>query len=183
MEAASTCYSEHNRTKNRNQFDTTMIDALEKIIIVKVFSHQLNSDFTTKQNGRRPSPNLFITSANQFVDNAAAQARELIDPLPSSFENIFYPIFFPRWCFTFVGQISSKGATKILQEKMDDELHCRLQHREKHGLLARLLPSIGLKPEQIGNESLLRTIVKLVAPCWTRCIYRYPALAKLIWRI
>jgi hypothetical protein len=54
---------------------------------------------------------------------------------------------------------------------MDDELCLRQKHR-----------FIGLKAEQIGNESLLRNIVKLKAPCWTRCIYRYPPLAHLIWK-
>ncbi len=84
---------------------------------------------------------------------------------------MFYPVFSPRWCFTFNGRITNKGATRVLHEKLDDELLFRVQHREKQGLFYRLLTYIGLKAEQIGNESLLRNIIKLVAPCWTRCIY------------
>ncbi len=92
------------------------------------------------------------------------------------------PPFSPRWCFTCDGHINIKGATKTFQDKMDDELYLRLKHRENQGLLCRMLPFNGLKAEQIGNESLLRTIVKLTAPCWTRCMYRYPPLANLIWK-
>jgi len=41
---------------------------------------------------------------------------------------------------------------------------------------------VGLAADQIGNESLLRNIIKLTALCWTRSIYRYPPLANLIWQ-
>lgn len=81
------------------------------------------------------------------------------------------------------GQVTNQGATKILQQKVDDEIFLRLQHREKQGLFYQLIDFVGLRAEYIGNEFLLRTIIELVAPCWTRCIYRYPPLAKLIWKI
>jgi hypothetical protein len=35
--------------------------------------------------------------------------------------------------------------------------------------------------EQIGEETLLQSIMKMTAPCWTRCIYRYPPLAHQAW--
>jgi hypothetical protein len=108
-----------------------MFDTLEKIIIVKVFSHQLNADFSIKHPGQPPSPNLFITSANQFADNAVQQARELITNIPANFDQVFYPEFSPRWCFTVNGQVTNQGATKILQQKVDDKIFLRLQHREK----------------------------------------------------
>jgi len=54
-------------------------------------------------------------------------------------------------------------------------------HHEKQGLLYCLQTFNGLKQDKIGNETLLRNIVKLTAPCWTRCIYRYPPLANQIW--
>jgi hypothetical protein len=95
---------------------------------------------------------------------------------------IFYPAFSPRWCFTVDGCTTSKGATRILHKKLDNELHLRLQHRPKQGLFQRLYSVIGLKPEQIGNKSLLHNVVKQVAPSWTRCIYRYPPLANHIWK-
>ena len=56
------------------------------------------------------------------------------------------------------------------------ELLYRQQHREKQGLFFRLLPFIGLSAEQLGDESLLRNIVKMTATCWTRALYRYPPL-------
>jgi hypothetical protein len=52
----------------------------------------------------------------------------------------------------------------------------------KHGLFYRLRKFVGLAADQIGNESLLRNIIKLTALCWTRSIYRYPPLANLIWQ-
>jgi len=159
-----------------------MVDILGRTIVLKVFSHQLNSDFSIKCQGKRPSPNIFIISANQIADNAAKQANELINMDCNKHRRIFYPAFSPRWCFTIEGCINTKGATKILHDKLDNELHLRLQHRPKQGLFQRLYSVIGLKPEQIGNESLLRNVVKQVAPSWTRCIYRYPSLANHIWK-
>jgi hypothetical protein len=35
-------------------------------------------------------------SANHYVDNAATQAREIIDTIPRDFELIFYPTFSPN---------------------------------------------------------------------------------------
>jgi hypothetical protein len=35
--------------------------------------------------------------------------------------------------------------------------------------------------ERIGEETLLQSIMKMTAPCWTRCIYRYPPLAHQAW--
>jgi hypothetical protein len=136
-----------------------MIDKLDRVIILKVFSHQLNADFSIKNPGKNPSPNMFITSTNQFSDNAVTQARRIIQDVPNSYEQLFYPPFSPRWCFTFDGCVTNKGATKLFYEKIDDELLARLQHREKQGLFYRLLPFIGLRADQIGNESTIQNIV------------------------
>jgi hypothetical protein len=38
-----------------------------------------------------------------------------------------------------------------------------------------------INSDQIGEESMLRSIMKITAPCWTQCIYRYPPLANQIW--
>ncbi len=168
--------------KHRYHFDSTMIDKLDRVIILKVFSHQLNADFSIKSPGKNPSPNMFITSTNQFADNAVTQARKIIKDVPNSYEQLFYPPFSPRWCFTFDGCVTNKGATKLFYEKIDDELLARLQHREKQGLFYRLLPFIGLRADQIGNESMIRNIVKQTAMCWTRSIYRDPSMANKIWK-
>jgi hypothetical protein len=78
--------------------------------------------------------------------------------------------------------LCNKGATKIFQERFDDELILWLQHRAKQGVFHRLSTFSGLKTEQIGHESLLQNILKQTAPCWTRCIYHYPPLTALIWK-
>ena len=49
-------------------------------------------------------------------------------------------------------------------------------------LLFRLRKFVGLTADQIGNETLLRNIIKLTAPCWTHSIHRYPPLANHIWQ-
>jgi hypothetical protein len=149
-----------------------MYDILERIIVLKAFSHQLNHDFTYKYPKIQPSPSLCIVSANKYTDNAANQARKIIKVLPRDFESIFFPPFSPRWSFTFEGCITNKGAMKVFQEKLDEELDLHLQHRPKHGLTAN----------QIGNESLHCNIIKMTAPCWTQSIYRYPPLANHIWQ-
>ena len=59
--------------KNRYRFDPSIYDCFGRVSVIKVYSHQLNSDFTIKTPGNQPKPNLFIVSANQFVDNAATQ--------------------------------------------------------------------------------------------------------------
>jgi hypothetical protein len=104
--------NEQARKKDRSHFDHNMYDTLEQILILKVFSHQLNWDFTKKNLSTQPSPNLCIVSANQYTDNAATQATEIINTLPGEFEAMFYPPFSPRWSFTF----------KFFQEKLDEEL-------------------------------------------------------------
>jgi len=167
--------------KNRYRFDSTMYDNLKRIIILEVFSHQLNEDFSVKGIDKQPRPNIFVTLANQFVDNAATQAKVSIIIRHLMYEKIFYPPFSPRWTFTFEGCITNKGASKILQDKLDEELDLRIQHRVKQGLFYRLRPFIGIDTEQIGDKSLLRSIVKQTAPCWRRSIYRYPPLANQIW--
>jgi len=148
---------------------------------VKVYSHQLKEDFTTKNPDMQPKPNLFVSSGNQIADNAATHAREIFNSIHDIGTQMFYPPFSPRWCFSFSGCSTNKGATKVLQEKIDTELTLRLQHRIKQGLFHRLSLFNGLKCQQIGDKSLLQNIVKYTAPCWTRCIYRYPPLVNLIW--
>jgi hypothetical protein len=34
----------------------------------------------------------------------------------------------------------------------------------------------------IGDDTLIQSLVKMTATCWTRCIYRYPPLANQIWQ-
>jgi hypothetical protein len=161
-ESTNTCSSqsylneEHRApTRNRYYFDKGMHDNLQNIIILKVYSHQLNRDFVVEDSGKEPSPNLFITSANQHADNAASIAKEIIIINHEEYDDIQYPPFSPRWCFTFEGHAINKGAHKWLRKKMDDKLYLRLQHRYKQGLFSRLLSFIGLTANQLGYESLL----------------------------
>ena len=51
----------------------------------------------------------------------------------------------------------------------------------KQGVSFRLLPFIGLNAQQIGDESMLRNIVKMRALCWTRFLYRYPLFVAKAW--
>jgi hypothetical protein len=80
MESYDTDYTDINSTgsdetqflgtnNNRNRFDPSTYDLLGRIIIVKVFSHQVNQDFTNKSYGQNPAPNLFVVPANQIADN------------------------------------------------------------------------------------------------------------------
>jgi hypothetical protein len=93
--------------KTRHYFDKSMMDILGRSIIIKVYSHQLNKDFSVKEPGKQRQPNLFIVSANQFADNAVSQAKTIMDdiPLNLNFDQVFYPPFSPRWCFTCEGSI------------------------------------------------------------------------------
>jgi L-lactate utilization protein LutC len=168
--------------KNRYRFDSSMVDLLGCVIILKVFSHQLNGDFSIKTIGKQPNLNLFVISANQIVDNATKQAAQILKSTRDDYEQIYYPVLSPRWCFSFEGQITNIGATKILHKKMDEELFFRLQYWPKQGLFYQLHSFNGLKTEQIANESMLQNIVKQIAPCWTRSIYCYPPLANQIWK-
>jgi len=174
--------SEESQHQHRYHFDQSMVDILDRVMNLKVYSHQPNQDFTIKYPGNRPSPNLFIVSANQFADNTVTQAHLMINNLPSTFDHINYPPFSPRWCFTFDGKVTNKGATSVLYSKMDDELCLRLQHREKQGILCRLFEFNGIKADYIGNESLARNVIKGTAPCLTRSIYRHPSVANLTWK-
>jgi hypothetical protein len=72
-----------------------MYDLLGRVIFIKVFSHQLNNDFTLKDLSKLPSPNMFVASANQHADNAATQAKQIIDPMPDTFDSVCYPAFSP----------------------------------------------------------------------------------------
>jgi hypothetical protein len=57
-----------------------MVDLLGRFIILKVFSHQLNEDFSIKITGKQPNPNLSVILANQIVDNATKQAAQILSP-------------------------------------------------------------------------------------------------------
>ena len=99
-----------------------MIDCHDRVIVVKVYSHQLNNDFTIRVPGK-PCPNLFATSSNQYADNAADQAMKLFKAYDMSTSNqCSYPPFSPRWFFSFEGRLTNKGATKVLHEKIYEEL-------------------------------------------------------------
>ena len=167
--------------KNRYKFNPSMYDCFGRVSIIKVYSHQLNSDFLIKTPGKQPRPNLFIVSANQVVDNAATQAIRVTKSPSNEYDCCYYPPFSPRWCFSFEGKLTTKGATTVLQDRLDYELVLRQQHREKHGLYLRLAAHSSLHPDLIGDESLLRCILKMTAVCMTRCIYRYPPLVNQIW--
>jgi hypothetical protein len=122
------------KTENRRyKFDTSMVDMLGHVIIVKVYSHQLDKNFAIKSPDMQPMPNLFIPPGNQIADNAATQAKEITNHQLEDLNQIFYPPFSPRWCFSFEGCITNKGATKVWHEKVDEELSLRLQHRNKEG--------------------------------------------------
>jgi hypothetical protein len=62
---------EQSQEKDIYRFDSSVYDLLGWNIIVKVYSHQLQKDYTIKTYGKQPSPNLFTVSANQSADNAA----------------------------------------------------------------------------------------------------------------
>jgi len=131
-----TSVTEPNDGKNRYIFNTLMYDILGRIIILKVFSHQMNKDFSIKNKGKIPCPNLFVISANQIVDNSAKQAPKVLQDTHDTYEQIFYPAFSPRWSFTFEGCITNKGATKILYNKMDDELPLTTKPLTKQGIFS-----------------------------------------------
>lgn len=61
--------------------------------------------------------------------------------------------------FLFEGCIINKGVTKNPSGKNDEDLSLRLQHHLKQGLFQRLLPFNGLSANQIGNESMLQTLL------------------------
>ena len=168
--------------KNRYRFDSSMFDLLQRNIIIKVYSHQLCADFSVKTIGKQPQPNLFVVSGNQVADNAANQARRIFNSFTNHIDKLYYPPFLPRWHFSFEGSLTNKGATKVLHKKMDKELFMRQQHRPKQGIFNRLSAFNGIRPDQIGDETVLRNIIKGTAPCWTRCLYRHPPLVNLAWK-
>jgi len=173
-----------NNQKEKNyDFDSSMLDCLGRIIIVKVSSHQVNSDFTLKSPRKKLTPYAFIVSANQIADNAATQAQTIYGNLSlEAIDTCFYLPFSLRWNFSVEGCLTNKGATKVLYERMDEELSLRQKHRPKQGLNWHITPYKSLSFNQIGDESLLRNLMKMTTPCWTRCIYRYPHLVNQTWK-
>ena len=166
--------------KLRYRFGPDMYDLLGRTIVIKVFSHQLNEDFTITTSDKTPKPNLFVVSANQIADNNATLAHHVDINPENKITGVSYPAFSSRWSFTYAGCVTNKGATKVLQLKIDEELFLRKQHREKQGLLHRLFTFIGLRADLICDESLLRNIMKQTA-CWTRSLYRYSPLIKQVY--
>jgi hypothetical protein len=55
-----------------------MFDILPNILIVKVFSHQLDNEFISKCPGKNSKPIIFVVSENQFADNAVSNAHDII---------------------------------------------------------------------------------------------------------
>ena len=94
-ESNSSSGSNISTKKNRYHFDDNMYDNLDRIIIIKVYSHQLNADFTIKTLNKHPKPNLFVVSANQFADNAATQARLISRTLANNIDKMSYLPFSP----------------------------------------------------------------------------------------
>ena len=109
-------------THNRVKFDQSMFDTLGRNITLKVYSHQLNNNFTEKEQNIPPNPCLCIVSANQYADNAATQVKEIIHTIPHDLDHMYYSPFSPRWCFTFDGCTTNKGATRVFYDRIDEEL-------------------------------------------------------------
>ncbi len=173
----------YHQGKNRCRFDNSMYDTLGRVTIVKVYSHQLNEDFSIKNTTKKPAPNIFVVSANQIADNAATYAQRFYSTETLQMpDKLFYPPFSPEWCFSFEGNLINKGASQYFFQKYDEELLLRLQHRPKHGLFARMAHYQCLNHECIGDESLYRDITKMTAMCWTRCNYLNPSLAEKTWK-
>lgn len=70
----------------------------------------------------RKVPNPFITSGNQYADNAAEQCHNLMPTLPTEAQNqpkleheIFIAFFSLRFVFKHEGYTSSKSASIILK--------------------------------------------------------------------
>jgi hypothetical protein len=120
----------------RYHFDCSKLDQFGRITIMKVFLHQLNSDLTIRNPNGTPSPNFFAATANQIANNIATLALRFYasHQIPEMDYCFFYPPFSPEWCFSYEGLLTNKGATKILFDKIDEELTLCLQHRPKHGL-------------------------------------------------
>ena len=185
-EPTQTHATEH---KTRYKFTKDMLDLIGIHIILKVFSHQLTQNFMVNSHGKHPAPNPFITSGNQYADNAAEQCHKLKPTLPTEAQNqpklaheICMAPFSPRCVFTHEGYTASKSASAILKEKANRELILRLQHRRSHGLLQHLLPFIGLEFNELGEETMGRDIIRNTAPCHTRKIYTNSDLASNIYR-
>jgi hypothetical protein len=133
-------HESHLLHKHANQYSFTqdMYDYLGNIIIMKVYSHQLLEDFQVALAEKCPKPNLFVVSKNQFADNAATQACSLTNAIPgiimADYDKIYYAPFSPKWCFSFEGSLTNKGATTVLQDKLDQELILHQQYWQKQGL-------------------------------------------------
>jgi len=82
LTAGETQHYMNNQKEKNYDFDSSMLDCLGRIIIVKVSSHQVNSDFTLKSPRKKLTPYAFIVSANQIADNAATQAQTIYGNLP-----------------------------------------------------------------------------------------------------
>ncbi len=68
-----------NRSVNhRSQFDSSMYDCLVHIIVVKVFSRQLNLELEIINPRKKPHPNMFVASEDQIADNAT-QAHKIYE--------------------------------------------------------------------------------------------------------
>ena len=115
-----------------------MYDMLGQNIFLKVFSHQLTADFNIKETGKMPQLNLCKVSANQHADNAATQAKRVLQLLEPNCDQSHFPAFSPRWCYSFDGCLTNKGATKVLYEKTDEEQ--LLQENSANSILAPIIP-------------------------------------------
>jgi len=102
----------------RYRFNSSMYDILGHATVVKVYSHQLNEDFSIKDLSKTPAPNMFTVSANQIADNAATFAQRFYSfanlRLP---DKLYYPPFSPEWCFSFEGNLINKGASQYFHIK------------------------------------------------------------------
>ena len=168
---------------NRYHFDNTMYDALGRLNIVKVYSHQLDDDSSIKEANKSPAPNMFAATANQIADNAASYAQRLYSSNNNRIpDRSFYLPFSPDLCFSIERVLTNKGATNYFYQRLDEELLLRLQHRPKHGLFAGLASHQCLSSEYIRDESLYNGLIKMTATCWTRSIYLIPTLAEQSWK-
>ena len=151
--------------------------------IWKVDSHQLDKDGNGIKDGRhrypRIVPHLAFLNANHWADIMATKAIERKKENPmSGITKVKYSESKFRFFFTYKGDMIDKNTCQFIDKKLEMERIKRLQSKEAHGQLCRILPFSTTSPREIPYKSSWRRFLLYLSNTHTRALYKNPDYSK-----
>ena len=143
--------------------------------IVKIDSHQINPDGTSRNRYPAITPCLWLVTANQLADDAASFGVRTL-PCPASLApTVPAPVKFMaglRFCIVWQGRRLDRDTSADIRTLASREMHRRTCNCPSQGLICRAQPYCRKSCAVVALRGLLRRLVRHWAHAHTRSMYQ-----------